>query len=509
MPTTTLPPVTGRFPSSSARSRTPATDHAPRTSRRWPSAVPAAQRAARHVKAPAQLPPIQPPKPFQELIEQKLLPRDLLDLVIYIKGETGYSPTYEELDYAALVEWLKESLADATFGLRQSWTIDLAKFMRELRSTVEKVREGAEGPALDHKTRSTADRLVSLLEPANASSPPPEGLLDVQNLFVLISKMPKTELMTLAAEAVSVVEVVADVAEGIVSSIPLLGTLFSAIKLIQYPLDMRSLVNDLTQIQEYEATSFSAIETSAYKAIQYHMDWESHKLLAQTAGGVASVAASLAGVGLIASIGKSIAGLIARVVLQIYWALEVRALNYALQKRTLTPTLLDQTTLLRLHLPHLQGVDTLTLLGLTPPGWRNKSELREKIPAALNKIATLDQDSLEHLTLPPPGAVRVLLGSLQWEDAAVFRPSTASKPKAQYPSLPMPQDAAGSVWEREFKRARFVLEKSDKYLYPLSWRLYKGDQLVHDPLETGWVAGVKRKAFKGLKQALSSSAEQA
>ena len=414
------------------------------------------------------------------------LSRPAFDLQNYLIFVTGWSPTIDAFNKASLANWLNQEFRGASFELASARAaLDVGKTVNNLR---KKVKEINEKPDVSASDKERAAQLDILLRPANVANLTPTKRANLSELFTEISGMSRTTLMAIS----SGVSEISDIAEAVVTSIPFLGSIISAVKLVIQGFKLGKLIYEMAQIKKIQETSFSVLESLTTSAILVHQEEKAILSGEDLAGSGLSSLASLAGLGVFASIGKYLVMTVTKVVLQILRLLEVRQLNSALQTGTVTPELLADTTLLSLHLPHLRGADTLTILGVLPPGWRRDGDMASKIQDALNTIAAIPEDD----TIANRSDVAVLIGALHWEQPTMYRPATASKPKSAYPLQPAPAMPATNGWHAEYKRVLKVLEESDKYLHPQIWRLYQNATVLHEPGDPGMMATTKRQAIR-------------
>ncbi|MCC6410332.1 MAG: hypothetical protein IT270_01660 [Saprospiraceae bacterium] len=275
---------------------------------------------------------------------------------------------------------------------------------------------------------------------------------------------------------------VKDAASKVVDSIPFLGVITAGVKLLVQGIQMGLLVQEAYKIHKYKSDSFSIIELETMGAIQYFEKKDAALRSKDMVATAATGAASAFGAGAIASAANALISLLTTIVIRIIEYLEFLEANTAMATRTLTIDKLRTKPSLGLYLPHISGVDTLTLLGVLPVGWR-ESEKNQKIKDGLNAIMTAKAGRVNAFNMG------WLTHSLQWDNAnSEYRaPDSSGLGGMAVAVASAATPLKENPWKMEYERILYVLEKTDKYLYTQSWKLVKGQQVLHEPRPTGIV----------------------
>lgn len=289
-------------------------------------------------------------------------------------------------------------------------------------------------------------------------------------------------------------EEVKTAASSVVDSIPYLGTLTAAVKLIIQGVQLGVLVHEAYRISKIKGDSISIIEIETLGAIQYFEKKDIGLKTKDMVGTAATGVASYFGAGAISSAAITLISLLTAIVLRIIEYLEIKETNQALKSGTLTMESLRTKPLLGLHLPHIYGVDSLVLLGILPAGWRSGRD-RDAINTKLQDILYKQAHGMQASTM---GWLR---SCMDWDNpsseyhapditglgGAAVAAATAGVPKKDNP------------WRREYQRILYVLEKTDKYLYSQSYALQKNGLTLHKANPTSLPDKAKEAALKKLK----------
>ena len=302
------------------------------------------------------------------------------------------------------------------------------------------------------------------------------------NLFEAINGVVNDSLSDISLEDVS------SAASSVVDSIPFLGTIVATIKFAAKGVNLGVLAHEAYIIHQIKSSSFCLLEEQSLCGIQYFEIREGIKIgkdMAVTAG--TAVSAAFGGGAIVATVGSMVT-LVMNVTCKIIDYLEVQAANKFMKEGNLDMKKLGSSQILRLHLPHLKDVDTLTLLGIVSPGWKtsgNFAALKNDIQKVLQNMNGNKQENW-------------LFSSLNWD-----LPSAEYAPPDEIvmPSITGGLSRKQNPWHEEYGRLKKVLETTDKYILKQSYRLYEGRSLLHDPHDASFTGRLTTKAKTTLKEA--------
>jgi hypothetical protein len=333
---------------------------------------------------------------------------------------------------------------------------------------------------------------------------PREMAKSVDGLYSEIAKVVSSSITPSVSDLTNIASGIKEAASSVVSSIPLLGTIVAGVKLIKQGIELGLLVAEACKIYQAKKDSFSLIEREALSAIQSFQKEKGAQLGKDMATTAATGVTAAVGGAAIAEAGTKLADLLMLIVIRIIRLYQIRKANEAMKKENgFTLELLRSCPTLALHLPHLDGgVDTLTLLGVLPPGWKG-SDKKGIIQTALlegyqsGKVRSTD--------------VGWLIRPLDWnEQNSMYLPPDESGLGGAASGAAQAATKQHNPWSREFERIRYMLEKTDKYLYAQNWRLYKkkDPKPLYEPKPTGFMDKFKEEAKSKLQNAFKDCLPQ-
>ncbi len=284
---------------------------------------------------------------------------------------------------------------------------------------------------------------------------------------------------------------ITEAASQVVDSIPYLGTITAAVKVVITGGQIASLINEVLKVDKMQMTSVSELERETLNAIKYFESRKGIKLGNKMTFAAAGVITSVVGGGAIVASAKALTTFIMNVTFRIVDYIVANKVNGHLKSGNLDLSKLREAHVLGLHLPHLPSVTLLELSGLLPIGWQKDRLvdlpfLREAVEAAIKEQAEPAQPWLTR-------------GSMQWVQGNY----KSNLPKPPKPSSELKSNPVAQKWSKEYERIEFLYAATDKYLLTQGWRLYRLRKLVHDPQETGFVAEIKAQTLDTLKSVIA------
>lgn len=405
-------------------------------------------------------------------------PRPSLLLQLEMQEITEITPFHKAEHEALFVAWLNATLRGAMFSIgipeAKEELEEVKDQITDLEGAISKVfEEGAGGGEAAEIAKLSAD------DPEKVGEAVGELFKEIGGVF----KDSITDLKDVKAAA-----------ESVTSSIPMLGTITAGVKLIFKGIQLGLLVHEAYKIYKAEGNSFSLIERETLGSILAFQKKEAANIGKDMATTAATGAGAAFGAGAAVDVGVKLVDLLMNIVMKIIHLLEIRKANAALKTGSLTLEQLRTLPTLGLHLPHLEGVDTLTLLGVLPPGWRVSSKAQQI------------RDKLNEIIIGKRGAtVRStdkgwLTSALKWDDPkSIYQPPDDSGLGGSASAAAAAATKEYNPWYPEYTRIVYMLEKTDKYLNTQNWKLYKGSTLLHDPATTGFIERAKEKVKERLK----------
>lgn len=369
--------------------------------------------------------------------------------------------------------WLNRTLSGAQFRIGRQEAEEEEKEVKDqvkdLEGEVSKILEEGGGGPEDSELAKLAEQDPEDLQKA-------AGELFSEIGSVLTGSI--TESLTDIKEAAS----------SVVSSIPMLGTIVAGVKLLYQGVQVGLLVREAYKIYQAKADSFSLIEKEVLGAIQFFQKEKGAQLGKDMAATAATGAAAAFGGGGFVEVGKKLADLLMNIVIKIIHRYKIMKANKAFAQGNITLELLRSCPALGLHLPHLEGVDTLTLLGVLPPGWRDS----DKAQNIRNKLAEIVVQGGGPLRSAELGW---LVNSLKWDDPGSMyqSPDESGLGGAAGSAAYAPTRKERNPWHSEYRRIVYMLEKTDQYLNTQNWKLHKGRTLLYDPAPTSIIEKAKEK----------------
>jgi hypothetical protein len=397
--------------------------------------------------------------------------RPSLLLQAKLQRVSGYLLHTKEVNEQLLITWINSLLKESQFMIEGSKGMEQekgeAKEVKEkvvnLERSLSQLLKGGTGPSGELGEIQENKELCQA------------GLGELMQAITEVTKDSLKASLTDVQEAAS----------SVVSSIPLLGTITAGVKIVYKGFKIGMLVREAYLISQAKANSFSSIETEVLSAIQSFQKKKGVQLGKEALATTAVGATAAFGGGAIADVGVKLANLLVNVTLKIIHLLEIRKANEALQEGKLTIDLLRSLPTLGLHLPHLEGVDALILLGVLPPGWRtgNKAE------AIRNRLKELVGSA----------DLGWLSNSLKWDDpTSLYRSPDESGLGGSANAAAHSAAKLANPWTPEYNRIVYMLEKTDQYINTQSWRLYRQNTILHALATTGFVEKCKEKTKEKL-----------
>ncbi len=193
------------------------------------------------------------------------------------------------------------------------------------------------------------------------------------------------------AEVIDLKDLVSGLVEAakmVVDSIPLLGTIVAAVKLTVKGVSLLLLAKEAYDVCMAKKSSFSLLEINVNGAITSYQQEKAIQIGKDMANITATGVSAAFGGGSVVSIATKLVDLVAKVAAAIYRAYQIWKINAKIRNRTpLTLQDLRDAPILGLHLPYLNGVDALALLGVAPVGWQASAD-KDGILRALNAAVT-------------------------------------------------------------------------------------------------------------------------
>lgn len=487
--------------------------------------------------ATGQRPDTPRPEERQQRVSKEAKERTAYPLKLIVERQMGHPMTISEPLFNA---WLTKSLQERRFARSAEEAREELKEIREeakgLSAEVTKlIREGddsgegeiaklkAQGPeeskkALDEFFVALATELKEKNSPEKTSSTGPEPTA----IYDPFSDSPKTEAPSTAQAAAAgasgvlttvsgtlptsglVSDVIAEVgdikdlvlglvgaAKAVVDSIPMLGKIVAGVKLLAKGVSLVMLAKQAYDVCMAKKSSFSLLEKNVTGAVTSYQKEKGIQIGKEMATTAATGAAAAFGVGGVVSIATKLVDLVAKVAAAIYRAYQIRKLNAKMKGSTpLTLKDLQEAPILGLHLPYLDGVDALALLGVAPVKWQtsqDKEGILRGLDAAVSEGVLRSTDK------------GWLTARLQWNDLQTRYRSMLTGSGGRLGGAAAAAAAGATAehnpWTSEFERVIMKLKWTDTYLYAQKWRLYDKDgNIVHEPAPTGLLDRAKEAA---------------
>lgn len=285
-----------------------------------------------------------------------------------------------------------------------------------------------------------------------------------------------------------------EAAKAVVDSIPMLGTIVAGVKLLAKGVSLAMLAREAYSVCKAKKSSFSLLEVNVYGAITSYQQEKGIQIGKDMVNLAATGAAAAFGGGSVVSIATKLVDLVAKVAAAIYRAYQANSINEKIRaRRPLALQDLRDAPILGLHLPYLDGVDALALLGVAPVGWQASSSA-----GAIQ--SGLDASVMQGVLRPTDKGW--LTARLQWNDMQTRYRSSLIGAGVRLGGVAVAAAAAPTAeqnpWTREFERVIHMLKWTDTYLYAQKWKLYQDGKVVHEPAPTGLLdraqEAVKQKA---------------